>query len=164
MQNTNKKSIIILAIAAIIIVAGVAAAVIQIRANRTRQQQQQQAAQQASVPLGTKQDAADTQIVAGFPKQLLLDSTAQVQSSYQTKYAGGTQYTATFTSSRTPSDLYSLYSNYFTGQKSYNIKNKLNQKDLSALYAETNNATFNFQAGLVQGKTSMTLTYFAQDQ
>jgi hypothetical protein len=53
------------------------------------------------------------QIVAGFPQQLVLDSNAQVDTSYALNYASTTQYTTQINSSSSVSTTFASYQKYF---------------------------------------------------
>ena len=55
------------------------------------------------------------ELAPGFPKELILDDSAKLADSYSISYeASLKQYTATYTSQKSISDLFTLYQNYFT--------------------------------------------------
>jgi hypothetical protein len=108
--------------------------------------------------------APQGQLVPNFPKQLMLDPQAQVNSSYSINYDPTTnQYTAEWTSSSSLATLYGDYQKYF-GDNGWTITNQSGVKGtskLAVLYAATSSANVNVTL-VTQGKgSSATISYVA---
>ena len=90
--------------------------------------------------------APQGQLTPNFPKQLMLDPQAQVNSSYSINYDPTTnQYTAEWTSSSSLAALYGDYQTYF-GNNGWTITNQSGVKavsKLAVLYAATTTANVN---------------------
>jgi hypothetical protein len=108
--------------------------------------------------------APQGQLTPNFPKQLMLDPQAQVNSSYAINYDPTTnQYTAEWTSSSSLAVLYGDYQKYF-GDNGWTITNQSGVKGaskLAVLYAATSSANVNVTL-VTQGKSSSaTISYVA---
>jgi hypothetical protein len=108
--------------------------------------------------------AAQGQLTPNFPKGLMLDPQAQVNSSYSINYDPTTnQYTAEWTSSSSIASLYGDYQKYF-GDNGWAITNQSNITSgsrLAVLYAATSTANVNVTL-VTQGKgSSATISYVA---
>jgi hypothetical protein len=108
--------------------------------------------------------APQGQLTPNFPKQLILDPQAQVNSSYSINYDPTTnQYTAEWTSSSSLASLYGDYQKYF-GDNGWTITNQSGVKTaskLAVLYAATTTANVNVTL-VTQGQGSdATISYVA---
>jgi hypothetical protein len=108
--------------------------------------------------------APQGQLVPNFPKQLILDPQAQINSSYSINYDPTTnQYTAEWTSSSSLASLYGDYQKYF-GDNNWTITNQsgiTGASKLAVLYAATSSASVNVTL-VSQGKGSQgTISYVA---
>jgi hypothetical protein len=105
--------------------------------------------------------APQGQLIAGFPKDLLLDNAAIVGNSYTIDYTANlNQYTANWTSpSSTLDGLYNQYLNYFT-KNGWTITNSTNTAVFSGLYAVTSTADANVTMDdLGSGGLKVTVSY-----
>jgi len=80
--------------------------------------------------------ASKGQLTAGFPKELILDSTAALSDSYAINYSSSTnQYTAEWMSSSSSAALYDTYHAYVT-KNGWTITNQANGPALKGIYAK----------------------------
>jgi len=104
--------------------------------------------------------APQGELVAGFPTELILDTSAKTTQSYSINYSSSTdQYTANFSSGQSMLALYGAYKTYLT-QNGWTITNDMHSYTSSrGLYATKGNA--DASAAIVdQGATrQVTVTY-----
>jgi hypothetical protein len=78
------------------------------------------------------------QLIAGFPKELVLDPAAQISKSYAINYSSSTnQYTANWISSSSIDDLYREYLSYFASHGWAVINSSTNTTAFRGIYAVT---------------------------
>jgi hypothetical protein len=108
--------------------------------------------------------APQGQLTPNFPKQLMLDPEAQVNTSYAINYDPTTnQYTAEWTSSSSLASLYGDYQKYFS-DNSWTITNQSGVKaasKLAVLYAATTTANVNVTLVARGGGADATVSYVA---
>ncbi|MHB8871320.1 MAG: hypothetical protein ACYC5G_02585 [Candidatus Doudnabacteria bacterium] len=90
---------------------------------------------QAEKPQINRTDAPKGEIVSGFPEALVIDSSAETQSSYTIKYETENQYTASFKTNKNVKDEYSAYMSFFENNK-YEVVNKSEGAVVSSIYAK----------------------------
>ena len=118
---------------------------------------QQTAGTQGTVPTYAPQG----QLVSGFPKELILDSNAQLQGSYAVTYSSSTnQYTAQWISSMTMNDLFLLYKEYFL-VKRWTISNEMNSVGARGFHAENGSAAVGVAIIDNQTQRTVNITYVA---
>lgn len=116
---------------------------------------------QSPEPGQNKVTAQTGKLVTGFPAELILESGVKFTESFKEDYGTNThQYTATYSSSKSPQDLYKLYDSYLI-KNSYRITNRTQTDKIQALYAEKDTATVNFNASKVDPNkpTQVVITY-----
>jgi hypothetical protein len=103
-----------------------------------------QSHQQVAAP--TVVYAPQGQLVQNFPKELILDPKAQINSTYSINYDPTTnQYTAEWNSSSSLVSLYNIYNTYF-GSNGWTITNSsgaTSTSKIAAMYAATSTANVN---------------------
>jgi hypothetical protein len=108
--------------------------------------------------------APQGQLTPNFPKELILDPQAQVNSSYSINYDASTnQYTAEWVSSSSLATLYNNYKTYFgnNGWAIANASGATSASKIGAMYATTSTAKVNVTF-LAQGKgTGVSISYVA---
>lgn len=108
--------------------------------------------------------APQGQLTPNFPKQLMLDPQAEVNTSYSINYDPSTnQYTADWTSSSSLASLYGDYQKYF-GDNGWTITNQSGAaagSKLAVLYAATTTANVNVTLVSQGGHTDATVSYVA---
>jgi hypothetical protein len=83
------------------------------------------------------------QLTAGFPKELILDSTAALSDSYAINYSSSTnQYTAEWISSSSSDALYDTYHAYIT-KNGWTITNQADGSGLKGIYATKASSALN---------------------
>jgi len=107
--------------------------------------------------------APQGQLVPQFPKELILDANASVNTSYALNYASSTnQYTATYTSSSTVASLFKSYQSYFT-KNGWTIAGTLNSDPAyNALSATSTGNQVEVVISKQQGGTQVTVTDVVQ--
>ncbi len=92
-------------------------------------------------PPGTPVFAPTGQTVAGFPQNLILDSAAQIASSYLVNYSSSTnQYTASWNSSTSMASEFSAYQQYLSTNGWTVTPNPARQQNVRALGASNSSA------------------------
>lgn len=93
--------------------------------------------------LGMPVYASQGQMVSGFPRTLLLDSTPQITQSYSISYPSSTnQYTVEWNSSAQPQSLIAGYLVYFS-QYGWQIINQENTSTVDSIFASNSSGTVN---------------------
>ena len=118
---------------------------------------------QPAAPMGVPTYAPQGQVVAGFPKQLILDPAAAVSNSYSINYTATTnQYTAQWNSSSAMNDLYVSYKQYLTANGWTITSDNAKYSGSRGLYAR--NASSDVSVVVIaQGNGSqVTVTYLAK--
>ncbi|MDB4939636.1 MAG: hypothetical protein JWO40_61 [Candidatus Doudnabacteria bacterium] len=151
-MDRNQK-IVLITLAAVVIVGGTGIVLYQ-------KKHSQNTGVLARQDLAKKTDAPVGQVIVGFPRELLLDSKATPDQSYNMDYSKQNQYTVNLISAMSPKDLYGLYQSYFK-TNGYNLVNQNHTSaNLQSIYAIKDNVEVNVVANKKSdGKTSLTLTY-----
>jgi hypothetical protein len=152
---TNKQKIV----SAIILLILIVAVVIGIKKMGKKTGTSDSQGQQASVI--QKEDAPRGELVSEFPKNLVLDSKATIDSSFKIAYQEDTnQYTGAFISDKSVTDIYNSYLDYAT-KNNYNVVNKGLQGDFGNIYASKTDADLNVVVSkdTTTGKTKILITY-----
>lgn len=85
--------------------------------------------------------APQGELVAGFPTELILDTSARTTQSYSINYSSSTsQYTANFTSNESMLKLYGDYKTYFPQNGWTIVNDTTSYKDSRSLYAKQGTA------------------------
>ena len=105
--------------------------------------------------------ASQGQLAGGFPRELVLDGAASVESSYTIAYdASVNQHTAVFMSEISPAALHGQYKKYFT-DNTWEIVYE-SDEGVYGLYARRAGVDVNFTAGIQDGKTQVIIGYLVQ--
>ena len=108
--------------------------------------------------------APQGQVVAGFPKEFILDTAARVANSYSLNYSSGNgQYTAVWMSSSTVASIFSQYKTYLTANGWTIPKNgAVSGKYGAGIFANKTSSTVNISI-VPQGKGSQaTISYLSK--
>ncbi len=110
--------------------------------------------------IGSVTTAPPGQLVAGFPRDLILDNAAQVGNSYSIDYSSSTnQYTAEWVSSSSISSLYSAYAQYFAANGWSVVNSSTQTPTFYNLYAVTSTADANVVMGTGADGLDVTISY-----
>ena len=102
------------------------------------------------------------QIVAGFPQQLVLDSSAQVNNSYSLNYASTTQYTTQVNSSSSVSASFASYQSYFNANGWTILNLSQSSPTVQGLYATNATAAATVTIVTEGSGSQVTITYVPQ--
>ena len=116
--------------------------------------------QNTEVPKVNRTDAPKGTVVSGFPKDLIIDSAAQTESSYTIKYETQDQYTASFKTDNSIKDQYDAYIAFFEKNK-YEIVNKSEAAVVSSIYAKNTTGEVNVVISRLEkdAQTTVTISY-----
>ncbi len=116
--------------------------------------------QNTEVPKVNRTDAPKGTVVSGFPKDLIIDSAAQTESSYTIKYEAQDQYTASFKTDKSIKDEYSAYIAFFEKNR-YEIVNKSEAAVVSSIYAKNATGEVNVVISRLEkdAQTTVTISY-----
>ncbi len=113
--------------------------------------------QNTQAPKIDRTDAPKGTVVSGLPKDFLLDSSGQTESSYTIKYDTQNQYTASFKTDNSIKDQYSAYIAFFEKNK-FEIVNKSEAAVVSSIYAKNATGEVNVVISRLEKDTQTTVT------
>ena len=147
-QEQHKQNLVLIAA---ILAVGIVLAVLFTRSPKSSDEQKEAA---GPVPVY----ASYGELATGFPKELVLDGAASVESSYTIAYdASVNQHTAVFMSDESPVTLRQQYKQYFA-DNGWKILSETTE-GIQALYAQKDRIDASFTAGLQDGRTQVIIAY-----
>jgi hypothetical protein len=100
------------------------------------------------------------QVVAGFPKELILDPDAQTSNSYAIKYSSSiNQYTAEWSSKASMQSLFTKYQDYFKNNQWTITNTGASQPSFRGLYAKKGNTEGSVAISMQNNVTQVTVGY-----
>lgn len=148
MSIKNKKAILI-AISVLFLVALAILLYIKFRPTEQNPKQTQQ-----STTIGHKVLAPEGTLSADFPKELALDSTAQIKESFSIPYQTFTQATTTFLSKQSVTEEYNSYLGYLQANN-FQILSKSSTSNFASMYG-FKNGTGDINISISGGKNQQT--------